>query len=243
MSEHGWRAGLVRRRGRGPRPSSPPAAAAPGVGRDAGIALAALDKLAALIALAALASGCASGRAVEAASVDHRQGPTVAERLVDAPIWVTQGCRAHWTDAGERRRVVCGVGSAPASRDRVRARETAVARARSEIARSLEVTIENLVRTADHAGGESELRTIVHQLSSASLRGCRVRSVWRSGTGEMHALVYLDVEGVKGSARTAPGLPPAVRQRIEERAADAFAELDARLETAEPSRGRETAAP
>lgn len=167
-------------------------------------------------------------------------GPRIAAEAdalaADAPEWVRRGCRAYWHDAEIRRQVVCGVGSAPAHRDRVRARETAIARARSEIARSLEVTIESLVRLEDRGRGpgrgEGELTTIVHQLSSTSLRGARVETVWRAASGAVHALVSLDLERLQSTVRATRALPPTTRQSVAERAADAFAELDARFESA-----------
>lgn len=175
--------------------------------------------------------GCAGG----GSGTGSRPKPKSAvEVLADAPSWVTQGCRAHWPDEEERRRVVCGVGSAPPHRNRVRARTTAIARARSEIARSLQVTIEDMVRLAERDGStgpEEELDTLVHQLSTASLQGCQVESVWRSETGEVHALVSLGVDRVAGTVRSAPAIAPPVRERIAERAEEAFAELDAAFET------------
>jgi hypothetical protein len=156
--------------------------------------------------------------------------PSVKETLADAPEWVTRGCRAHWQEPEERRRVVCGVGSASNHRNRVAARETAIARARTSIARSLKVTIESLVRLEEQETGEDQLDTIVHQLSSTSLRGVQLESVWNAESGEVHALVSLDLERVQSSVRDSRGLTPLAREDLARRAADAFAELDATFE-------------
>jgi hypothetical protein len=141
---------------------------------------------------------------------------------------VTQGCRAHWTDEEERRNVVCGVGSAPPNRNRIAARETAEARARAAIARSIEVTIESLVRLEDRNGSatDGDLRSIVHQLSSASLPGCQLETVWRSNTGSTHALVSLQVSLVQETVRNVHSLTPSEREDLARRAADAFAAMD-----------------
>ncbi len=168
--------------------------------------------------------GCAAKEPVEAGTARSR---SVAEILADAPPWVTTGCRAFWVDADKRRQVVCGIGSAPSNRNRVAARETAIARARAAVARSLEVTIESLVRLNERDGGDADLDTIVHQLSSTSLRGVQLESVWRAETGEVHALVSLDLDRVQQSVRSSRSLSATAREDLSRRAADAFAELDA----------------
>lgn len=152
---------------------------------------------------------------------------SVAESLASAPSWVIEGCRTYWQDADQRRKVVCGVGSAPGHRNRVAAKDTAIARARSAIARSLEVTIESLVRLEETGNGEADLVAIVHQLSSTSLRGAQLEDTWKSGSGEIHALVSLDLARVQDTVRSNRALSPAAREELAERAADAFAELDA----------------
>ncbi len=150
--------------------------------------------------------------------------------LEDAPTWLLSGCRAHWSDPARARRIVCGVGSAPAHRNRVAARETAIARGRAEIARSLEVTIESLVRLVDRSGDDGDLDTIVHQLSSTSMRGIQLEEVWRAASGETYALVSLDVARIEESVRDTPRLRPAERESLAARAAAAFAALEAESE-------------
>jgi hypothetical protein len=156
--------------------------------------------------------------------------PSAGDVLAKAPSWVTRGCRAYWPRVETRRQVVCGIGSAPADRNRVAARETAIARARAALARSLHVTIESLVRLSDQGDDEGELATIVHQLSSTSLRGVRVESEWRSETGEIHALVSLGLDQVRHTVRNTRTLSPSEREDLAERAADAFAQMDAAFE-------------
>jgi hypothetical protein len=152
---------------------------------------------------------------------------TVGEILADAPPWVTEGCRAFFRDAEKRRQVVCGIGSSPKNRNRLAARDTAIARARAAIARSLEVTIESLVRLDEGNTDGANLKTISHQLSSTSLRGAQLESVWQAETGEVHALVSLDLDRVQKTVRNSRSLAPAAREDLARRAADAFAELDA----------------
>ena len=173
--------------------------------------------------LLAGALGCAGAPTSEPASAR----PSATERLADAPAWVVRGCRAFWSDPERRRRVVCGVGSAPTHRNRVAARETAIARARSELARSLRVTIESAVRLEDTGNDPGTLDTIVHQLSSASLRGVQLEAVWRAEAGETHALVSLDVDRVRESVQSQRALTASERADLAARAAAAFEALDA----------------
>ena len=182
-----------------------------------------------------LALGCA-GATPKAAERPAAVSPS--EALADAPNWLRRGCRAHWPNRAEGSQVVCGIGSAPSNRNRVAARETAIARARADIARSLKVTIESLVRLHDQTGQEAELETIVHQLASASLRGVQLEEVWRSPSGEVHALVSLDVDRVRDSVRSQRTLSPAARESLAERAANAFTELDAAFDAKDDAENR-----
>ena len=150
----------------------------------------------------------------------------MSERLAGAPAWLTEGCRSHWKTAQARRTVVCGVGSAGPNRNRIAARDTAIARARSAIARSIEVTIESLVRVEDSNSGDGELHEFIHQLTSESLPSCQLESVWRSETGEVHALVSLRVAKVERSVRETRVLSPDERADLAKRTAEALAVLD-----------------
>ena len=173
--------------------------------------------------LVALSLGCASA---PAPSSSYATAAPKSASLEDAPVWLVGSCRAHWADLERARRIVCGVGSAPAHRNRVAARETAIARGRAEIVRSLEVKIESLVRLVDRGGDDGALDTIVPQLSSTSMRGIQLEEVWRAESGETYALVSLDVTRIEETVRDNPRLRPAERESLAERAAAAFAALD-----------------
>jgi len=182
-----------------------------------------------------LASGCASNEATPRSP--YASPPTREASLDRAPGWLVRGCRAWFADPAGAKRVVCGIGSAPAYRDRVAARETAIARGRAEIARSLEVTIESLVRLTERGTNDvddGELESIVHQLSSISMRGLQVTEVWRADTGETYALVALDVELVAQSVRDHPRLAANAPDDLAARAAAAFAAYDRQRAAAKP---------
>ena len=71
--------------------------------------------------LVASSLGCAS---TPAPSSPYATPTPTSASLEDAPAWLVGSCRAHWADLERARRIVCGVGSAPAHRNRVAARET-----------------------------------------------------------------------------------------------------------------------
>ena len=146
--------------------------------------------------------------------------------LAEAPEWLLSGCRAHWSDPTRARHILCGVGSAPAHRDHFAARETAITRGRAEIARSLEVTIESLVRLEDRAGTDCGVDAIVHQLSNTSMRGVQLEQIWRDESGQTYALVSLDVTRTEETVRDTSRLQPATRASLAAHAAAAFAALE-----------------
>ena len=167
-----------------------------------------------------VAMGCAGGQ-------DPRSPE--ADPLADAPAWITRGCRVYWQDQTSQSQVLCGVGSAGPNRNPLAARETAIARARSGIARSIEVTIESLVRieTSSEDANDGALRAIVHQLTSTSIPACRVESVWQAENGQIFALLSLRVEKVQQSLRKNRSLSPMAREDLAQRAAVAFGAMNA----------------
>ena len=83
------------------------------------------------------------------------------------------------------------------------------------------------MRLDDQTTQEAELETIVHQLAIASLRGIQREEAWPSPSGEVHAIVLLDIDPVRDSVRSQSTLSSAAREILAERAADAFAEVGA----------------
>ncbi len=192
------------------------------------------------IAFTSAAAGLALGCATDAS----RAGPgSVASSKAleadwrNAPDWVTGGCHAQRAGGSHDGKLICGVGSATASRNRVAARETAIARARAAMARGLQVTIESLVRLEDSSRdadeSKSELRTIVQQLSSASLPASRVVATWIAPSGAVHALVSLEMAQVQQAMRQAPGIPRQIREDLARRAGEALAISDRRFDDRE----------
>jgi hypothetical protein len=167
--------------------------------------------------------GCSTAR-----PATERPHFDASKELTNAPDWVVGGCRSHWEGTAQAGRVICATGSAPPNRNHSRARETAIARARTEIVRSLEVTIESIFAHLDDGstGGRGQLLDITQQLAMASLPRCSVEAMWTSPNGTLHALVALTQTNFEASMRDAPRIAEPVRQAALEGAAAAFAELD-----------------
>jgi len=181
------------------------------------------------IVFAALAFACASPEPDASPRMPDREPVRISEDLADAPRWVTRSCRLYWPDEEEAAQILCAVGSAPPAQNRTRARETAVARARSEITRSLRVTIESMIRDVDTSRG-GELDDFSHELAMATLPRTVVKALWYSPSGTIYTLVALSVDGFEASVRQSATLPEPVRQATLERARDAFADLADEME-------------
>ena len=181
--------------------------------------------------VAAFAIGCSTPPPAATSRGYTRPQFDVGAEFADAPIWVTRGCRRYWTDPEAALHVVCGLGSAPPARNRRRVRETAVARARSEITRSLAVTIEDMIKQVDDSakGGLGDVESLSRSLAEASLPASEVKAMWEAPSGSVHALVVLTLAQFESSIRESEStqLPTELRAVLAERAVGAFAELDA----------------
>ena len=177
------------------------------------------------------ASGCAS---VPKTPADAVQG-----ELSDAPEWVRKGCEAWWGEKKEHR--ICGVGAAGSTRNAALARTGAIARGRTEIARSLGVRVEALMKDyqATTTGGEGfgtsaaddqHLVDVGKQITDMSLAGTTLVDSWISSSGTFYALVALDVEGFKDAVSKMQNLSESVRSAVIQRADKAFEDLDREID-------------
>ena len=160
--------------------------------------------------------------------------PLTVDPLEGAPEWVKRGCRSHAAAEaslrGDRphRKVICGVGSARTIGNPIAAERTAIARARTAIARNIEVTIESLVRIKGDGRRESndDWHSIIQQFTSTALPACQLDATWQSSDGEFFALVSLAVarvqESLRQTPRLSPGLSQSERDDLVERAGVAF---------------------
>jgi ribosomal protein S20 len=152
-----------------------------------------------------------------------------------APSWVLEGCSAYWGDDGGAR--ICGVGDAKIGRSMSIARTKATSRARTEISRTLETKVKNMMKDFQEqvTDGESEMSaeqfsSTTISLSKATLNGTSVQKTWVSPTGQLYILVALDVEAFENSVREMDNMSNKLRSFIEARAKKSFAELDEEME-------------
>lgn len=152
-----------------------------------------------------------------------------------APTWVIEGCHGF---AGEPEPTkLCGVGSFKGSSNISLARTAAMARGRTEIARSLGVKVRSMLKDyqATTSGGaefgeaasdEQHVVDVSKQITDISLTGTEIRDTWISNSGTYYTLMVLDVEQFEASVHGMKRLSESVRRAITERAEAAFAELD-----------------
>lgn len=180
-----------------------------------------------LVALMGLA-GCSSTNGISPEDV-------MPLEFAGAPNWVLQGCSAYWGDDGGAR--LCGVGDAKIGRSLSIARTKAGARGRTEISRTLETKVKNMVKDYQEQVSDSEAEMTAEQfstttvsLSKSTLNGTSLQDSWISPSGQLYMLMALDVESFENSIREMDEMSDRMRQFIESRARKSFAELDEQMD-------------
>lgn len=187
---------------------------------------------------AALAmAGCAGNKPKE----PEEPRAAIVGELDGAPDWVLKGCAAYWGKKEEKR--ICGVGSVGGTRNISMARTAAIGRARTEIARTLQVKIKAMLKDyqASTTGGEQygtaaadeqHIEDVSKQVTDMTLSGTELVDSWISKKGTLFVLVTLDLEGFKSAVNRMENLSELVRQVVIERADEAFLELEEEIEKA-----------
>ena len=182
------------------------------------------------VAVAVLVSaGCAGTKPPTPATAVH-------EELAGAPCWVTKGGSCYFKQQ-DKGKYICGVGSVGGTRNVGLAREAALGRARTEIARSLSVRVASMLKDyqATTTGGaefgtsaadEQHITDVSKQITDMTLSGTEIVDSWVSSSGTYYALSRLDIDGFKDAVHRMNNLSEAVRQAVVERADKAFEELD-----------------
>lgn len=195
----------------------------------------------ALIILGALAltavlftcGGCGGTKAKTPATV-------IANEFDGAPCWVTKGGSCYGKD-GDKAKYVWGVGSVGGTRNTGLARESALGRARTDIARSLQTRVWAMLKDyqstttggeefGKSAADEQHIVDVSKQITDLTLSGTEMVDSWISNSGTFWALARLDVEGFKDAVGRMNQLSESVRQAVVQRADKAFEELDREVE-------------
>lgn len=164
----------------------------------------------------------------------------IGQEFDGAPCWVTKGCGCFFKDS-DKTKYVCGVGSVGGTRNPGLAREAALGRARTEIARSLQVQVQSMLKDyqATTTGGEEfgksaadeqHIVDVSKQITDMTLSGTEMVDSWISTSGTMYVLSRLDIEGFKDAVGRMNNLSESVRQAVVQRSDKAFAELDREVE-------------
>ena len=177
-------------------------------------------------------SGCAS-QPVTPTAIDT----VMKNEFIGAPDWVTKDCASYIKD----NKKICGVGSIGGTRNPSIARTTAVARARTEIARNLQTRVLAMLKDyqATTSGGEyfGKYASDEQQCSRCFqtnyqhdyIRHC-TEEIWVSKNGIYYVLVTLDTEKFKNIVQNMHSLPESVRKAVVQRADKAFGELDREID-------------
>lgn len=166
---------------------------------------------------------------------------TVMEREFDgAPDWVRKHCGCYW-DKKEGPKKICGVGSCGGTRNPSMARTTAIARARTDIARTMQTGLEAMLKDyqATTSGGEhfgtqaadeQHVQDVSKQITEMSLSGTEFVDSWISKNGTFYALVACDMEKFKDAVNAMNSLSESVRRAVIQNADKAFADLEQEMD-------------
>jgi len=176
--------------------------------------------------------GCAS-QPVTPTAIDT----VMKNEFIGAPDWVTKDCASYIKD----NKKICGVGSIGGTRNPSIARTTAVARAKTEIARSLQTRVTAMLKDyqattsggeyfGKYASDEQHVVDVSKQITNMTISGTVQKEIWVSKNGIYYVLVTLDIEKFKNIVQNMHSLPESVRKAVVERADKAFKELDVEID-------------
>jgi hypothetical protein len=157
---------------------------------------------------------------------------TALEAEMDGlPPWALGKC----AESLKNKDALCASGSVQGMSSVSLARSAAEGRARTELARVLQVRVKSMLKDYQSAaqGGqdnatssEQYIEDTSKQITDVTLSGSRIEETFVSKTGTFWALVVLDVDTFKDSLKQANELSEQVRAAIIERAQRSFRDLD-----------------
>jgi hypothetical protein len=155
----------------------------------------------------------------------------LAAEMADLPPWALGKCE----ESLKNKDALCASGSVQGMSSVSLARAAAEGRARTELARVLQVRVKSMLRDYQSAtqGGpdnatssEQYVEDTSKQVTDVTLSGSRIEETFVSQTGTFWALVVLDVSAFKDSLQQVNDLNSQVRAAIIERADRSFRSLD-----------------
>lgn len=153
------------------------------------------------------------------AACAHSPSNPLASELADAPDWVKGDCRVKLKNASKAS--ACGVGSISGTENPSLARSGAQARARTDLARSLQTHVKAMVKdyqatasaaveSAKGSTDEQYVADVARQITDTVLSGSRLDNSWISPAGTYYALVVLDAESFAQALGQMKGLDDAL---------------------------------
>jgi hypothetical protein len=155
----------------------------------------------------------------------------LAAEMEDLPPWALGKCQ----DSLKNKDALCASGSVQGMSSVSLARSAAEGRARTELARVLQVRVKSMLKDYQSAaqGGpeqatssEQYVEDTSKQITDLTLSGSQVEETFVSKTGTFWALVVLDADAFKDSLQKSNELNSQVRAAIVERAERSFRQLD-----------------
>jgi len=156
----------------------------------------------------------------------------LAAEMKDLPKWALGKCE----ETLKNKDALCASGSVQHQSNVNLARSAAEGRARTELARQLQVHVKAMLKDyqASTTGGEENasaseqhIEDVAKQVTDMTLSGTKLEEVWvNEETGTFWALVVLDADAFKDSLNKASALDERVRAHIIQRANRSFRELD-----------------
>jgi hypothetical protein len=172
------------------------------------------------LCLTAACGGAQTGADTEAGGMD------VA--LAGAPDWVSGDCRN--TFRGQA--VLCGVGSVSGVASPSLARNTAMARGRTEIARFLQIQVKSVLTDYQAAKGgvtEQQIEDESQQIAEMTLSGTRMAQYFIGKDGTYYALMALELGSFQQTIAEAQNLDEPLKQALVENAKKSFSSRDSEV--------------
>lgn len=181
--------------------------------------------LAPCLLLLLVACGGSQQASEDASSSSGASTKNQNDSLAEAPDWVRGDCRNTFKD----QIVLCGVGAVSGVSSPSLARNTAMARGRTEIARYLEVEVQSVLTDYQAAKGGATEQEIVDQskqIADMTLSGTRMAQYWVGKDGTYYALMALDLESYTAKLEGADSVEPPLKQALIEKAKKTFSSRD-----------------
>lgn len=181
------------------------------------------------VLLAALvACGSSNSKDAKTGKGSENGGEENENSLEGAPVWVTQDCRDHFKDEP----VICGVGSVSGVDSPSLARNTAMARGRTEISRYLSTEVKSIITDYQAQKGgktEQEIEDQSTQISEMTLSGSRMSSYFVGKDGTYYSLMVLELDAFKQSVEASSTIEQELKQALIDNANKAFSVRDSEI--------------